>query len=65
MAARCCCLLQVLGEAEVRQLGMGLYLGVAQGSAEPLRFIHLQYTPKDDVHHKVRCAAAMRARPRT
>jgi hypothetical protein len=32
---------------------MGLFLGVAQGSDEPLRFIHLIYTPEGDITHKV------------
>ena len=34
---------QVLGPREVEKLGMGAFLGVAQGSREPLRFIVLQY----------------------
>ncbi len=34
---------QVLGPKEVEKLGMGAFLGVAQGSREPLRFIVLQY----------------------
>lgn len=33
---------------------MGLFLGVAQGSDEPLRFIHLTYTPEGPVKHKAR-----------
>lgn len=39
--------LQVLDEAECRRLGMGAYLGVAQGSNLPPRFIVLAYTPKN------------------
>ena len=35
---------QVLGRKEVAKLGMGAFLAVAQGSAEPLRFIALHYT---------------------
>ncbi|MDH4374708.1 MAG: leucyl aminopeptidase [Ramlibacter sp.] len=38
-AVRC----QVLGPREVEKLGMGSFLGVAQGSREPLRFIVLRY----------------------
>ena len=34
---------QVLGAREVAKLGMGAFLGVAQGSQEPLRFIVLKY----------------------
>jgi leucyl aminopeptidase len=44
---------QVLEEAECKQLGMGLFLGVAQGSEEPLRFIHLTYTPEGPIRRKV------------
>lgn len=46
--------MQVLEEADCKKLGMGLFLGVAQGSDEPLRFIHLTYTPEGPVTHKVR-----------
>ncbi|VTU28358.1 leucyl aminopeptidase [Variovorax sp. PBL-E5] len=40
---------EVLGPKEVAKLGMGAFAGVAQGSAEPLRFIVLRYqgAPKD------------------
>jgi len=48
----CVVLLQVLEEADCRQLGMGLFLGVAQGSDEPLRFIHLTYTPEGPITQK-------------
>lgn len=34
---------QVLGAKEVRSLGMGAFLAVAQASAEPLKFIVLRY----------------------
>ena len=34
---------EVLGPKEVEKLGMGAFLAVAQGSAEPLRFIVLRY----------------------
>lgn len=34
---------QVLGPAEVAKLGMGSFMAVAQGSAEPLRFIVLRF----------------------
>jgi leucyl aminopeptidase len=34
---------EVLGPAEVARLGMGAFMSVAQGSAEPLRFIILRY----------------------
>ncbi|GBU15256.1 putative cytosol aminopeptidase [Polaromonas sp.] len=41
---------EVLGPKEVTKLGMGAFLAVAQGSAEPLRFIVLHYdgAAKDD-----------------
>ena len=35
---------EVLGPKEVKALGMGAFLAVAQGSAEPLRFIVMHYT---------------------
>ncbi len=34
---------QVLGPKQVEQLGMGAFLSVARGSAEPLRFIVMEY----------------------
>ena len=34
---------EVLGPKEVAKLGMGSFMGVAKGSAEPLRFIVLKY----------------------
>lgn len=39
-------LLQVKEKEECAALGMGLYLGVAEASDEPPKFIHLTYTPK-------------------
>lgn len=37
---------KVLGLAEIKKLGMGSYLAVAQGSREEPRFIHLTWKPK-------------------
>jgi leucyl aminopeptidase len=37
--------LRVLERAECGKMGMGAYVGVAQGSEEPPKFIHLTYTP--------------------
>jgi leucyl aminopeptidase len=36
---------EVLGEREIAQLGMGLILGVARGSAEPPRLIVMRHSP--------------------
>jgi leucyl aminopeptidase len=36
----------VMGEAEMRKLGMGAFLAVAKGSDEPAKFITLEYAPK-------------------
>jgi leucyl aminopeptidase len=36
---------EILGEPEIRQLGMGLLLGVARGSAEPPRMIVMRHRP--------------------
>ena len=44
--------LQVLDRADCAKLGMGAYLGVAQGSEEPPKFIHLTYTPKRPARRK-------------
>jgi leucyl aminopeptidase len=52
-----CVCVQVLEEGDCKKLGMNLFLGVAQGSDEPLRFIHLTYTPEGPVTHKA-CAAS-------
>jgi leucyl aminopeptidase len=37
---------EILGPEQCRKLGMGLYLAVAQGSAEEPRFIHLAWKPR-------------------
>lgn len=37
--------LTVLEREDCEKLGMGCYLAVARGSAQPPKFIHLQYTP--------------------
>ena len=37
--------LRVLEKADCERLGMGCFLGVAEASAEPPKFIHLTYTP--------------------
>src|SRR5262249_60608693 len=38
--------LKILERADCAKLGMGAYIGVAQGSEEPPKFIHLSYTPR-------------------
>lgn len=40
------------GREEIRKLRMGMFLGVAQGSAEEPRLIHLVYEPKHQKHAK-------------
>eukprot|EP00775_Hariotina_reticulata_P004117 gene4117-4363_t len=45
--------LKILNEAECTELGMGLFVGVAKGSDEPLKFIHLTYAPQGAAKHKV------------
>ena len=37
---------QVLEREDCEKMGMGLYLGVAECSALPPKFIHLTYTPE-------------------
>jgi leucyl aminopeptidase len=43
----------VLTEADMKRLGMGLLLGVAQGSRQPPRFVHLVYKPRGKKKGKV------------
>ena len=38
--------LKILERADCAKMGMGAYVGVAQGSEEPPKFIHLTYKPK-------------------
>ncbi len=37
---------KVMDEAAMKKMGMGLLLGVSQGSTEPAKLIHLTYKPK-------------------
>lgn len=45
--------LEVLEKEDCEKLGMGCYLGVAEASEEPPKFIHLTYKPKGEVKKKV------------
>ena len=45
--------LKVLERSDCEALGMGAYLGVAQGSDLPPKFIHLTYTPAGEVKRRV------------
>lgn len=45
--------LQVFDRAECQRRNMGCYLGVAKGSTEEPRFIHLQYKPKGPAKGRV------------
>ncbi|WP_369801700.1 leucyl aminopeptidase [Cyanobium sp. NIES-981] len=45
--------LQVLERADCEALGMGAYLGVAQGSDLPPKFIHLTYRPEAGASRRV------------
>jgi leucyl aminopeptidase len=44
---------EILDAARCRELGMGMFLAVAQGSDEEPRFIHLSYKPKSPAKKKV------------
>ena len=44
---------RVLERAECAKMGMGAYIGVAQGSEEPPKFIHLTYAPKRRARRRV------------
>jgi leucyl aminopeptidase len=45
--------LKVMDRAECARMGMGAYVGVAQGSEEPPKFIHLTYTPAGRARRRV------------
>jgi leucyl aminopeptidase len=44
---------EVLEREDCARLGMGAFLGVAQGSQEPPRFIHVTYAPRGRVRRRV------------
>ena len=44
---------EVLERADCRKLGMGMFLGVAAGSEQPPKFIHLAYVPSGRRRKKV------------
>jgi leucyl aminopeptidase len=43
----------ILDRAECKKLGMGAFLGVAAGSEQPPKFIHLTYKPKGKARKRV------------
>jgi leucyl aminopeptidase len=45
--------LRVIERAECAKMGMGAYVGVAQGSEEPPKFIHLTYSPSGRARRRV------------
>jgi leucyl aminopeptidase len=45
--------LKVLERDDCAKMGMGAYVGVAQGSQEPPKFIHLTYKPKSRARRRV------------
>lgn len=45
--------IKVLGRKECERLGMGMFLGVARGSSQEPKFIHLTYRPKGKAKSKV------------
>ncbi|HSA58449.1 MAG TPA: leucyl aminopeptidase [bacterium] len=45
--------LKILGEREIRRLGMGCYWAVSRGSVEPPALIHLHYRPKSRPRKKI------------
>ena len=44
---------RVLDERQMKEMGMGLLLGVSQGSTQPARLIHLTYKPKKKARGRV------------
>jgi leucyl aminopeptidase len=45
--------LRVLERADCTKMGMGAFVGVAQGSQEPPKFIHLTYTPSGRARRRI------------
>src|SRR5262249_4231208 len=45
--------IKVLEREDCDKMAMGAYLGVAKGSQEPPKFIHLTYTPKGRARRRV------------
>src|SRR5262249_19003397 len=45
--------IEILGPAEGKKLGRGMFLAVAQGSVEEPRFIHITYKPKTAAKKRV------------
>lgn len=45
--------IDVLDDARMKDLGMGAFLGVAQGSSEPAKIIVLTYTPKSETNETI------------
>jgi leucyl aminopeptidase len=45
--------LKVFDRADCQKMGMGLFLGVAAGSQQPPKFIHLSYTPSGRSRRRV------------
>jgi leucyl aminopeptidase len=45
--------LKVLERADCAKIGMGAYVGVAQGSEQPAKFIHLAYAPKGRARKRI------------
>eukprot|EP00181_Compsopogon_caeruleus_P004424 CAMPEP_0184679912 /NCGR_PEP_ID=MMETSP0312-20130426/2786_1 /TAXON_ID=31354 /ORGANISM="Compsopogon coeruleus, Strain SAG 36.94" /LENGTH=528 /DNA_ID=CAMNT_0027129675 /DNA_START=489 /DNA_END=2072 /DNA_ORIENTATION=+ len=43
----------ILEKKDCEERGMGAYLGVAQGSAYPPKFIHMKYAPRGDVKKRI------------
>lgn len=43
----------VIEKEEIEKMGMGLYLAVGQGSAEPPKFIHMKYRPEGEPRKKI------------
>ncbi len=44
---------KILSQKDCDQLGMGSYLAVAKGSDLPPKFIHLTYSPNDEIKRKI------------
>lgn len=44
---------KVYDKKEVEAMGMGAFLGIARASETPLKFIHLEYTPKKKTKEKI------------
>lgn len=50
---------KILEKEDCETMGMGCFLGVAECSAEPLKFVHLTYKPKGELFTKTNSVTSL------